>query len=110
MSRRCTSSSVTAEEKDAERERGSNHNKRYPNSAARTLARSIGIFGPPNSFRCELKGPGDNQRDRKADRDGENDYPNRPVWNFQKRNNLCGDLNQYPADDGIRDCNLVIVA
>src|SRR5436309_11831708 len=95
------SSGVAPEEKEAERERGGNHNKRHPNSAARTLARSIGIFGPPNSFRCELEGPGDNQRNRKADRDGENDQPNRPVWNFQKRKNLCGNLNQKPTNNRV---------
>ncbi len=40
----------------------------------------------------------------------EHGKPNRPVRNFKERKDLRGDLNQQPADNGIRDRNLVHVA
>src|SRR5262249_7219002 len=41
----------------------------------------------------------------------QNDYQtDHPIRNVQEGKNLRGDLDQQPADDGIRDCNLVNVA
>ena len=74
------------------------------------LSCRIRIFGPLDSLRRELECPCNNQRDRKTERGQKNNKPNHPVRNFQERKNLRCDLNQKPADDGIRDRHLVHVA
>src|SRR5882724_4777517 len=74
------------------------------------LSCRIRILGAFDSLRRELECPCNNQCDRKTKRGEKNNKSNHPIRNFQERKNLCRDLNQKPADDGIRDGHLVRVA
>ena len=61
-------------------------------------------------MRCLLKSPGHDEGDRKSYGDGGDDEANDPVWDFEKWKNLGGNLNQQPADDRVRDRDLVDIA
>src|SRR4029077_14120407 len=56
------------------------------------------------------KRPCDDERDGKSGHDCEHNKAHGPVWNFEKWKNLCGNLNQKPADDRVRDRDFVNVA
>ena len=71
---------------------------------------SIRSFGPLDSLRRKLECPCNNQRDRKTKGRDKDNKPNRPVRNVEEWKNLRSDLNQKPADDGIRDSNFVNIA
>src|SRR5262249_365896 len=71
------------------------------------LSRRICGFGPFDSLRRELKCPRNDHSDRKTERCEKNNKSNRPGRNFHERKNLCCDLNQKPANDGIRGSYLV---
>src|SRR5439155_7520570 len=70
----------------------------------------IDIFRALDSFRRELESPRSDERDWKPDRDQHDHQPHDPVWNLQKWENPRGNLNHEPADNRVRDGNLVNVA
>ena len=75
-----------------------------------SLRGEIDIFRAFQSFRRQFERPGDNERDGKSDDDCEHNKAHCPIRNLEKRENLRGDLNQQPTDDGIRSSDLVNVA
>jgi hypothetical protein len=52
------------------------------------------FFGLLQTFRRKLTRPRDHN----------------PVWNFQERQNLCGNLNQEPANNRVRDRDFINIA
>ena len=68
------------------------------------------LFCPHDSFRRDLKGPRENERDRKTNYDQQHDKSHAPVWYFQKWKDLRRDLNQQPRHNCIRDRDLVNIA
>ncbi len=94
------------------RERGSNNHDKYPGILSRLSRRrrEIDIFSALDSFRRELEGPGDDERDRESSRDQNDDQPHNPGWNLQEWKNLRGNLNQQPANNRIGDGDLVNIA
>ena len=63
---------VPTDKKQTDRERRSNNhdiNPRVRLSRCRAGSRKIDIFRALQSFRCQFEGPGDDERDRKSDRD-----------------------------------------
>jgi len=81
-------------------------------SSLRPVRRVIDSLGATSSvrFRRELECPGENEGNRKADRDQHDHQPHDPIWNLQEREDLRGNLNHEPADNRISDRNLVNVA
>ena len=68
------------------------------------------LLSPLESFRRELEGPCENERDGKSENEEQNHNPDRPNRNVEERKNLGGDLDQDPADDHIGDGDAVNVA
>jgi hypothetical protein len=62
------------------------------------------------SFWRQLKRPSDYQRDWKPDDNYENNQPDYPVGDFEKRKDLGRNLNQQPCDDCVCDRNFVNIA
>ena len=75
-----------------------------------SLRDEIGVFRAFQSFRRQFKRPGDNERDGKSDDDCEHNKAHCPIRNFEKREDLGGNLNEQPTDDGVRDRDFVNVA
>jgi len=75
-----------------------------------SLRHEIGVFRAFQSFRRQFERPRDNERDWKSDDDCEHNKEHGPIRNFEKREDLGGNLNQQPADDRVRDRDFVNVA
>ena len=73
-------------------------------------SRKIDIFRALDSFRRELEGPGDDERDWESSRDQNDDQSHNPGRNLQEWKNLRGNLNQQPANNRIGDGDLVNIA
>ena len=58
----------------------------------------------------EVKSPGKNERNGKAERDQDDNEPNRPVRDIEKRKSLRGNLNDEPGHDRVRDRHPVDLA
>src|SRR6266480_2835998 len=63
-----------------------------------------------DSFRRQLEGPRDDERDWESNRDQRDHQPDNPGWNFQEWKNLRGNLHQQPADDRVGNRNFVNIA
>src|SRR5262245_16492937 len=74
------------------------------------LMRCIGNFSALDPFRRHLERPSNHQRNWETDYCQEYYQPDRPVWNFKKRKNLRGDLNDQPTHDRVRDGDFVNVS
>jgi hypothetical protein len=61
------------------------------------------IFRAFQSMRSQFKGPRGNERDGKSDNDCEHNKAHCPIRNLEKREDLGGNLNEQPTDDGVRD-------
>src|SRR5207253_8362213 len=102
---------IAPDEKQSNGKRGSNHSDIDPGTIFRTASGGkIDIFRAFDSFRSELKGPSDDERDRESSRDQYDHQPHDPSWNLQERENLGGNLNQEPADNRIGDRNFINIA
>ena len=102
---------MAPDEKQSNGKRGSNHSDIDPGAIFRTASGGkIDIFRAFDSFRSELKGPGDDECDWESDRDQRDDQAHDPIWDLQERENLGGNLNQEPADNRIGDRNFINVA
>src|SRR5207248_10870153 len=80
-------------------------------SAVVTPDRFMGrhLFGALEPLRRKFEGPGQDEGDGKSENKQQHHQPNRPVGDFEERENLGGNLDQYPADDGIGDRNAINV-
>jgi hypothetical protein len=54
--------------------------------------------------------PGNDKRDWKSGRNQHDHQSHHPGWYFQEWENLGGDLDQQPTDNGVSDGNLINVA
>ena len=109
--RRRSRGGITPDEKQSHGQGSSNQSDIDPGAIFRTASgEKIDIFGALDSFRRELKSPGDHQCNGESDRDQRNYQPHDPVWNFQEWKNLRGKLNQEPADNRVGDGNFINVA
>ncbi len=104
------SSSIAADKEQTDRERCTNQDNINPGDAARLLSRSIGSFCALDAFGRHFKCPCDKQRNRKTDDEEENYEAHYPVGDFEKWENLAGNLHQQPCDNCVGDRNLVDVA
>ena len=52
-----------------------------------------------DTFRSQLEGPSQNQRDREPENEKQNDDAHRPVGNLEEREYLGRDLDAHPAGD-----------
>ena len=68
------------------------------------------IFRALDSFRGQLEGPGENERDWKPENQEEDNDAHGPVWNFEERKDLGGNLNEKPGDDRVSGGNPVDIA
>ncbi len=98
---------VAPEEKQTDRKHEADDYDVNPGVIAFPRGQGFGRLGPFQSFRRQLESPGDDERDRKAEREQHDDEPDRPIGNLEKRKDLRGDLDEQPRDHGVGDCNLV---
>jgi hypothetical protein len=69
--------------------------------------RLVHFIGALDSFRCELKCPGQKQRDRKTKRQQNDHQTHCPGRDFEKRKSLRGNLDEQPAQDRISNRDAV---
>src|SRR4030095_2035050 len=70
----------------------------------------IDIFRALNSFRRQLKSPGQDQRNWKTNYEEQHHQAHSPTRDIEEWKNLARDLHQQPCDDRVGDRNLVDVA
>jgi hypothetical protein len=63
-----------------------------------------------DSSRCQLEHPRQHERRQESDSDDDNDETDRPVWDFEERKNLSGDLNEEPGHDGVGGRDLINIS
>ena len=101
---------ATQHEQTDRKQRPSNHDI---NPGARFRApfeRTIDIFRSFDSLRCDLKCPGQNDRDGKPDDNQQNDQANYPIWNIENRKHLRDSLRKSPTGDDVGDRDFVNIA
>src|SRR6266487_1640741 len=74
------------------------------------LRDKIGIFRALDSFRRELKRPGENERKWKTNHDEKHNQTDNPIWNVEDWKNLRDTLSESPTGNCIRDGDFVNVA
>src|SRR6202011_1936593 len=65
----------------------------------------IEAFGSFDPLGGEVEDPGKNQCDWKPYYQQDDDEPHRPVWDFEKRKDLSGNLREQPAYHRVGDRN-----
>src|SRR5438270_7504324 len=71
---------------------------------------TIDVLFKLDSLRGYLECPRTNHGDRKPNDSEQNDQPDDPVWNIEKRKDLRRDLDEQPSRHDIGDCNAVNTA
>src|SRR6266566_7799505 len=106
------SKSVTTKKEEPDREDRANNGDVDPRVflLSHRGRHCVGNFCALDSLWSYFKRPRDHESDRKTDRDQSDDQSHNPVRNFQERKDLGRNLDKQPANDRIRDCDLVNVA
>src|SRR5215475_6179897 len=70
----------------------------------------IDVFCALDSFRRQLKRPGQDQRNWKTNYEEQHYQAHSPTRDFEERKNLTRDLHEQPSNDCVGDRNFVYVA
>src|SRR6266480_846082 len=101
----------TSEKEQADRQKRSDNRDVNPGAGfCARVNRGTDIFGSLDSFRRELKCPCDHERDWESNHDSKHDQSDGPIRDFEKWKNLRGGLDQQPANNRIRNRDLVNIA
>ena len=62
---------------------------------------SVAFFGASDSLRSQIEYPRQRECDWKTQHQHEHNQAHRPIWNFEERKNLRGNLNEQPGGDSV---------
>ena len=101
---------MTTGEEEPEGEQRADRDEVYPGVTTRRRMMTAHVVRALQSFRRQIKSPGEHERDRQAETKEEHDCAHDPGRNLKEGKDLGRDLDEQPRDHDITDRDLVNVA